>query len=175
MKGLSAMDFESFRQAVLSSVRQHMSAYTSASDAIWDHPEINFHEDFAAETLRGLLRENGFAVTDSLGGLPNAFRAEYGSGRPVIAFLGEYDALAAMSQQAGCAQKHAEKEGAPGHGCGHNLLGVGSAGAAIAVKESIASGVLSGTVVYFGCPAEETASAKAFLARDGFFDGLDAT
>ena len=174
MKGLSAMDFESFRQAVLSSVRQHMSAYTSASDAIWDHPEINFHEDFAAETLRGLLRENGFAVTDSLGGLPNAFRAEYGSGRPVIAFLGEYDALAAMSQQAGCAQKHAEKEGAPGHGCGHNLLGVGSAGAAIAVKESIASGALSGTVVYFGCPAEETASAKAFLARDGFFDGLDA-
>lgn len=168
------MPFETLQRAVHSSVSAHASAYTAASDAIWDHPEVNFHEDFAAGTLRSLLEENGFSITESLGDLPNAFRAEYGSGRPVIAFLGEFDALSAMSQRAGCAVKSPEKAGAPGHGCGHNLLGVGALGAAIALRDLIAAGEVSGTVVYMGCPAEETGSAKAFLARDGYFDGLDA-
>ena len=168
------MPFETLQRAVHSSVSAHASAYTAASDAIWDHPEINFHEDFAAGTLRSLLEENGFSITEPLGDLPNAFRAEYGSGRPVIAFLGEFDALSAMSQRAGCAVKSPEKAGAPGHGCGHNLLGVGALGAAIALRDLIAAGEVSGTVVYMGCPAEETGSAKAFLARDGYFNGLDA-
>ena len=163
-----------FKDTVTKSVTTHASAYTVLSDGIWDHPEVNFHEDYAASALRGALRENGFSIEDGLGGLPNAFRASYGSGRPVIAFLGEFDALSAMSQKAGCAVREAQTPGAPGHGCGHNLLGVGALGAAIAVKELIADGALSGTVVYFGCPAEETGSAKAFLARDGFFNGLDA-
>ena len=162
------------KEHVLASVRAHADTYTALSDAIWDHPEVNFHEDFAADALRGLLAQNGFAVQDRLGGLPNAFRAEFGHGSPVIAFLGEFDALSALSQKAGCAVREPEISGAPGHGCGHNLLGVGSLAAAIAVKELIAGGALTGTVVYFGCPAEETASAKAFLARDGFFSGLDA-
>ncbi|MDO5378100.1 MAG: amidohydrolase [Clostridia bacterium] len=168
------MDFESMKRAVSASVEAHAGAYTALSDAIWDHPEVNFHEDFAAAQLIAALREHGFAVTERLNRLPNAFRAEYGCGAPVIAFLGEFDALSAMSQRAFCAVREAETPGAPGHGCGHNLLGVGSLGAAIAVKELIESGELSGTVVYFGCPAEETGSAKTFLARDGFFDGLDA-
>ena len=166
--------FESLHHAIERSVTAHERAYTAASDAIWDHPEVNFHEDFAARTLQTLLEENGFAVQRELGGLPNAFRAEYGSGKPVIAFLGEFDALSAMSQRAGCTTRLPETEGAPGHGCGHNLLGVGALGAAIAVKEMIASGRLTGAVVYIGCPAEETGSAKAFLARDGYFAGLDA-
>ena len=162
------------KEHVLASVRAHSAQFTALSDAIWDHPEVNFHEDFAAGAIREALTNAGFAVEDRLGGLPNAFRATYGSGRPVIAFLGEFDALSALSQKSGCAVREPQVSGAPGHGCGHNLLGVGSLGAAIAVKEMIASGELSGTVVYFGCPAEETGSAKAFLARDGFFSGLDA-
>jgi len=159
---------------VCDSVDAHSAAYTAASDYIWEHPEVNFHEDLSAAAIRALLEDNGFMVTDRLGGMPNAFRAEFGSGSPVIAYLGEFDALSALSQKAGCASKEPLEPGAPGHGCGHNLLGVGAAAAAIAVKELIENGTLSGTVVYFGTPAEETGSAKTFLARDGFFDGLDA-
>ncbi len=168
------MQYESIKNAVAASILAHCASYTAASDAIWEHPEVNFHEDYSAEVLRSILRENGFAVTDNLGGLPNAFRAEFGSGKPVIAYLGEFDALSSLSQKAGCAVRDPITPGAPGHGCGHNLLGVGALGAAIAVKEMIARGELSGTVVYFGTPAEETGSAKTFLARDGFFEGIDA-
>ena len=168
------MDYTALKTAVCQSVNAHAAAYTAASDAIWDHPEVNFHEDYAASLLISMLEENGFTVTKNLAGLPNAFRAEYGSGKPVIAYLGEYDALSSLSQKAGCASKEALTPGAPGHGCGHNLLGVGALAAAIAVKEMIAAGKLTGTVVYFGCPAEETGSAKAFMARDHVFDGIDA-
>ena len=168
------MNIHTLQQSILDSVNAHQDDYTAASDAIWAHPQVNFHEDFAAGQLCGLLEENGFSVEKGLDGMPTAFRAQFGSGKPVIAFLGEYDALSALSQQAGCLSKTPVEEGAPGHGCGHNLLGVGSLAAAVAVKELIASGQVSGTVVYFGCPAEETASAKAFLARDGYFAGLDA-
>ena len=168
------MDYTALKTAVCQSVNAHAAAYTAASDAIWDHPEVNFHEDYAASLLISMLEENGFTVTKNLAGLPNAFRAEYGSGKPVIAYLGEYDALSSLSQKAGCASKEALTPGAPGHGCGHNLLGVGALAAAIAVKEMIASGKLTGTVVYLGCPAEETGSAKAFMARDHVFDGIDA-
>lgn len=165
------MDIKPF---VLASIAAHKDAYTAASDAIWEHPEVNFHEDFASDTLIRLLRENGFSIETNLCGLPNAFRARYGSGKPVIAYLGEFDALSALSQKAGCATREPVCGGAPGHGCGHNLLGVGALAAAVAVKNLIASGRADGTVVYLGCPAEETASAKAFLARDGGFDGIDA-
>ena len=168
------MELTHLIDAANESVNLHAATYTAASDAIWDHPEVNFHEDFSAGAILAILRENGFAITEKLGGLPNAFRAEYGSGSPVIAYLGEYDALSAMSQKAGCAVREAIATGAPGHGCGHNLLGVGALAAAIAVKEMIDAGLVSGTVVYFGCPAEETGSAKAFLARDGHFAGIDA-
>ncbi|MBQ8620514.1 MAG: amidohydrolase [Clostridia bacterium] len=165
---------DEMKRFILDSVASHAGDYTAASDAIWDHPEMNFHEDYSAGLIKKLLLDHGFTITDSLGGLPNAFRAEYGRGKPVIAYLGEYDALSSLSQKAGCAVKDPITPGAAGHGCGHNLLGMGALGAAIAVKEMIAAGKLSGTVVYFGTPAEETGSAKTFLARDGFFEGVDA-
>ena len=168
------MPIDRFKSFVCRSVDAHAHTYTSVSDYIWDHPEVNFHEDLSAAAIREQLEENGFTVTDLLGGMPNAFRAQYGSGRPVIAYLGEFDALSALSQKAGCAVKESIVSGGPGHGCGHNLLGVGALGAAIAVKELIEAGKLRGTVVYFGTPAEETGSAKTFLARDGYFDGIDA-
>ena len=168
------MDSIHLHQGVCENIDANAASYTAVSDAIWDRPEVNFHEDFAASSLIAMLEEHGFTVTKNLAGLPNAFRAEFGSGKPVIAYLGEYDALSSLSQKAGCASKEALVPGAPGHGCGHNLLGVGALAAAIAVKELIAKGELSGTVVYLGCPAEETGSAKAFMARDGVFDGIDA-
>ncbi len=165
---------DEMKQSIIGSVQTHAQAYVTASDAIWDHPEMNFHEDYSADVIRQMLLEHGFTLTDKLGGMPNAFRAEYGSGKPVLAYLGEFDALSSLSQKAGCSVKEPVTPGAPGHGCGHNLLGVGALGAAIAVKEMIAAGKLTGTVVYFGTPAEETGSAKTFLARDGFFEGIDA-
>lgn len=162
------------KQAICASVDAHADGYAAVSDYIWAHPEVNFHEDCSAAALRALLAENGFSITDRLDGMPNAFRAEYGSGRPVIAYLGEFDALSGLSQKAGCAVRDPVAAGGPGHGCGHNLLGVGAAAAAIALKEQLQAGALHGTVVFFGTPAEETGSAKTFLARDGFFSGLDA-
>ena len=108
------MDSIRLHHAVCESIDANAAAYTAASDAIWDHPEVNFHEDYSAGVIRSLLEQSGFAITDRLGGMPNAFRAEYGSGKPVIAYLGEFDALSSLSQEAGCALKKPIKDGAPG-------------------------------------------------------------
>lgn len=159
---------------IMRCVERNAQNDAALSDDIWDHPQTDFAVDYAAGRIRSRLAQNGFRITDNLDGIPNCLRAEYGKGKPVIAFLGEYDALGALSQKANCTVREPVTPGAPGHGCGHNLLGVGALSAAIAVKELLCDGSLSGTVVYFGCPAEETASAKAFLARDGCFAGLDA-
>jgi aminobenzoyl-glutamate utilization protein B len=106
--------------------------------------------------------------------MPTAFAAEYGSGSPIIGFLGEYDALAGLSQQAGAAQPAPLVPGEPGQGCGHNLLGAGSMLAAVLVKDYLVANGLPGTIRYYGCPGEEGGSGKTFMARDGIFDDLDA-
>jgi aminobenzoyl-glutamate utilization protein B len=107
-----------------------------------------------------------------VGGLPTAFVAEYGNGSPVIGIMGEYDALPGISQKSQ-PTKEALAQGAPGHGCGHNLFGVGSLGAAVAVKELIAAGKLNGTIRFFGTPAEEAVGGKIYMLREGVFDGVD--
>ena len=119
------------------------------------------------------LAEAGFEVAQNVGDVPTAFTGRYGSGKPVIGFLGEFDALSGLNQKACCTSKEAFQAGAPGHGCGHNNLGVGSLGAAIAVKEYLSANNLPGTVIYYGCPGEEGGSGKAFMAREGVFDELD--
>ena len=121
-----------------------------------------------------ILTEEGFEVTKNLCGIATAFSGSFGSGKPVIGILGEYDALSGLSQVAGAAEKMPLEEGGCGQGCGHNLLGAGSLGAAIAIKEAIKAGELSGTVIFFGCPGEEGCAGKTFMARDGVFAGLDA-
>lgn len=144
-----------------------------ASDYIWDHPETAFTEFKSAEYLCRLLREEGFTVTENVAGIATAFTGTFGSGKPVIGILGEYDALSGLGQVEGVAEYM--PNGQPcGHGCGHNLLGTGSLGAAIAVKNYLQETGREGTVIYFGCPGEEGGSGKAFMARDGVFDGLDA-
>ena len=148
--------------------------WTKASDQIWNYAETKFQETRSSEMLRSLLTQEGFAVETGVADLPTAFVASFGSGAPVIAFLGEYDALSGLSQQDGLAEKIPLIEGGNGHGCGHHLLGVGSLAAAVATKEILKENKLPGTVRYYGCPGEEGGSGKAFMARAGVFGDVDA-
>lgn len=143
------------------------------SSKIWSYAELPYAEFKSSKLLWDTLEEEGFTIEKGVANMPTAFTATYGSGKPVVGFLGEYDALDILSQEAGNSIKCPIKEGAPGHGCGHNALGVGSLGAAIAVKEYLIENKKEGTVIYFGCPAEEGAGSKQFMAREGLFDNVD--
>jgi aminobenzoyl-glutamate utilization protein B len=145
---------------------------TRLSDRVWGYAELAFHEDKSAAALEEALKAEGFRIETGTGRIPSAFVATWGSGRPAIGFLGEYDALSGVSQKVSPTREPVV-EGWAGHGCGHNLLGVGSLGAAIALKHQMEAERLPGTVKYFGCPGEENLSGKAFMARDGAFDGCD--
>ena len=147
---------------------------TELSDKIWDYAELSLLEYKSTAAYVQLLKEEGFTVEENLCGVPTAFCGSYGSGSPRIGILGEYDALSGLSQQAGVAERMPLEEGGCGQGCGHNLLGAGALGAAIAIKEAIAAGELTGTVIFYGCPGEEGCAGKTFMARDGMFADLDA-
>ena len=138
------------KERALQAIEEHKELLCAMSDAIWDHPETGFHEHFAADLFCRTLEEQGFRVERDLAGIATAFSGTYGQDGPVIAFLGEFDALPGLSQQAGCTEKQAMQEDGPGHGCGHNLLGVGSLAAAIGVKQYLQDNGLSGTVKFFG-------------------------
>lgn len=142
------------------------------SDRIWTLAETALRERESAALLADHAERHGFRVTRGLAGMPTAFTAEFGSGAPVIGILGEYDALPGISQKAVPAREPLT-EGAAGHGCGHNLFGAASLGAAIAIKELIAQGRLRGTIRYYGTPAEESVGGKVYLARDGHFADLE--
>ena len=143
------------------------------ADSVWDHPETAFTEFVSAGLLADYLEKEGFAVTRGVADIPTAFTARYGSGRPVIGLLGEFDALSGLSQKAGVAEPCPLEPGGNGHGCGHNLLGVGALAAALAVKQYLQRTGAAGTVLYYGCPGEEGGSGKAFMARSGIFGQLD--
>lgn len=164
---------EQAKAQALSAIDQSRELLCSMSDQLWDHPEVGFHEQFAAGLFCDTLSALGFQVQRNLADIPTAFCGSYGEGAPVIGFLGEFDALPGLSQQAGVLTKVPVQEEAPGHGCGHNLLGVGSLAAALAVKRYLEENHLPGTVKFFGCPAEEGGSGKCFMARNGVFDGVD--
>lgn len=139
---------------------------------IWENPEIAYREEKACSLTAETLEENGFKVERRYTGLPTAIRAVWGEGKPVIGLLGEYDALPEMSQQV-ATQKIPVEDGAAGHGCGHNLIGVAHLGAAIALKKEMEERQLPGTVVFYGCPAEEALTGKVFMAHGGAFKELD--
>lgn len=147
---------------------------TALSDAIWEFAELSMAEYRSADYYCQLMEQEGFTVERNLCGIPTAFSGSFGSGSPRIGILGEFDALSGLSQQAGCAEYRPLAEKGCGHGCGHNLLGAAALGAAMAVKEAIAAGSLSGTVIFYGCPGEEGCAGKTFMARDGMFRDLDA-
>lgn len=144
------------------------------SDKIWEYAELSMEEKQSAALYKKVLSELGFTVEDKVAGVPTAFSGSYGSGKPVIGILAEYDALSGLSQVANVTQKTDLVSGGNGHGCGHNLLGAGSLGAAIAIKNAIQAGILNGTVVFYGCPGEEGCAGKTFMARSGVFQNLDA-
>lgn len=145
---------------------------TKMSDSIWKFAEIGLQEYKSSKLLADYAENNGFKVERNISGLPTAFIASYGSGKPIIGITGEYDALSGLSQKT-VPRKEVLFENAAGHGCGHNLIGVGALGAAMAVKELIDKGQIKGTIRYYGTPAEENYVAKLYLARDGYFNDLD--
>lgn len=154
-------------------ISEKKNELTAVSDFIWDHPEIRFEEFESSRKLMDVLSKEGFNVQDKLANIETAFVGEFGTKGPVIAFLGEYDALADLSQESGVAEHRPIVKGGDGHGCGHNLLGVGALGAALAVKAYLEENQLPGRVRYYGCPAEEGGSGKTFMARDGVFNDVD--
>lgn len=154
-------------------IEKKQELFVDLSSKIWEFAELPYDEFKSSKLLWDTLDEEGFTINKSVAGMPTAFTASFGSGSPVFGFLGEYDALDILSQEAGNPLKTPIKEGAPGHGCGHNVLGVGSLAAAIAVKEYLVENKREGTVIYFGCPAEEGAGSKQFMARAGVFDNVD--
>ena len=160
------------KQAVINSVENQFEALRGLSDRIWSYEEIAFQETKSAKDLADYARANGFTVKEGIGEIPTAFTAEYGSGKPVIGILGEFDALPGLSQQT-VPHKAPLNEGSAGHGCGHNLFGVASLGAATAIKQLIESGQLKGTVRFYGCPAEEKFFGKLWMIRAGVFDDVD--
>jgi len=147
--------------------------FRDLSDRIWEVPELNFAEFRSAAEHATMLEREGFRISKGIAGLPTAVMGEAGEDGPVIAILGEFDALPGLSQQAGVAEQVAQPGSGNGHGCGHNLLGAGSLLAAAAVKDYLAANGLKGRVRYYGCPAEEGGSAKGFMVRAGCFDDVD--
>ncbi|WP_368225779.1 amidohydrolase, partial [Blautia wexlerae] len=170
--------------------------YAKISDKIWEYAEPRFQEYKSSELLQQTLKKEGFSIKSNLAGEETAFIAEYGSGKPVIGFLGEFDALPGLSQKADTTERIPEEktsdskyESVPerekkqnpgsgytdncGHGCGHQLIGTGTLAAVIALKDFMKAHNLKGTIRYYGCPAEENAGGKAFLVRDGYFNDCD--
>jgi len=160
--------------AIGRAVETKKAPFIALSDRIWDTPEIRYHETAATASQIAALEDQGFRVTRDIAGIPTAFMGEAGSGGPVIAILGELDALAGLSQESGVAEPRPIVKGGNGHGCGHNLLGTASLLAAAVVKDHLAAHGLPGTVRYYGCPAEEGGSGKTFMARAGAFKDVDA-
>ena len=147
--------------------------FEQAADQIWGFAEMRYQEFQSAQLQKDLLRREGFEIEEDLGGIPTAFRAKAGSGRPVVGLLGEFDALPQLSQKADLTHPEPENPGAPGHGCGHHLLGAGCMQAAVAVKDYLLEHPCQGTVIYYGCPAEEGGAGKAFMVREGCFEDCD--
>ncbi|UJH67097.1 amidohydrolase [Allomuricauda sp. SCSIO 65647] len=160
------------KQVVIASVEKHKENLIKISDSIWALAETAFNESKSSKVLADYAEENGLAVTRGVADMPTAFTATYGSGKPVISILGEFDALPGISQKAQPA-KEPLKAGAAGHGCGHNLFGAASLGAAIAIKELIAEGKIKGTVKFLGTPAEEKYFAKVWMVEAGLWNDVD--
>ncbi len=160
------------KEAVIQSVNKHQQELIAISDKIWAYAETALKETKSSKELADYAEAQGFTVKRGVAGMPTAFIAEFGSGKPIIGIMGEYDALPGISQKAQTTREPLEV-GAAGHGCGHNLFGAGSLGAALAIKELIANGKLKGTIRFYGTPAEESVGGKIYMARDGLFSDLD--
>ncbi len=160
------------KKAVVESIDKQKEQLREISDKIWAYAEVAFRENASSKTLADYAEAKGFKVERGVAEIPTAFVATYGSGKPVIGILGEFDALPGLSQNA-VPVKDPLQEGKPGHGCGHNLFGTASLGAAVAIKELIETGKLKGTIKFFGTPAEEKFFGKLWMIRAGLFNDVD--
>src|SRR5882672_6636717 len=158
--------------SLLQSIDAKRSAYADVAKQIWTFAEVGYQETKSSALLQEQLRANGFSVRAGVADIPTAFVATAGSGKPVIAIIGEFDALPGLSQDAAPRRNALVAEGA-GHGCGHNLLGTAALAAAVAVKEWLAAGH-PGTLRYYGTPAEEGGSGKVYMVQAGLFKDVDA-
>jgi len=161
------------KETAIAWIDANKTIYEDIAKYLWEHPELSLVEFKSSARLVRYLEDNGFTIEKGVSGMPTAFVATWGSGKPVIGFLAEYDALPNLSQKTGIARQDPIVAGAPGHGCGHNLFGTSSCTAAIATKVAMEKHDIKGTVKIFGTPAEETLVGKIFMARDGVFDGTD--
>ena len=169
---LHSQSVNKLKKELLNSLEQKSSALISVSDNIWEAAEVAFREEKSAEYLIQYAEENGLKVEKGLAGMPTAFTATYGEGKPVIGIIGEFDALPGLSQTT-VPYKNELVAGGAGHGCGHTLFGTASLGAAVAIKELIEKGDLKGSVKFFGTPAEEKFFGKLWMIREGVFDDVD--
>ena len=159
---------------IWTTVERRGETYAALSDRVFATPELLYAETRACAEHRAQLETEGFRITENPAGIPTAVIGEAGEGGPVIAILGEYDALPGLSQEPGVAEHRPIEAGGAGHGCGHNLLGAASLLAAAAVKEWIEQTGAQATIRYYGCPAEEGGAAKTYMVRDGLFADVDA-
>ncbi len=159
--------------ALLQSIDAKRAHYSDVAKQIWDFAEVGYQEQKSSALLQSELKAAGFDVKAGAADIPTAFVASYGSGKPVIAIVGEFDALPGLSQQAGTPARKPVVQDASGHGCGHNLLGTGALATAIAVKDWLVSSGHAGTLRYYGTPAEEGGSGKVYMVRAGLFSDVD--
>jgi len=161
------------KENVFETVERNRGQFAELARDLWEHPELAFRETRSAEALQGVLHENGFEIETGIADIETAFVARYGDEDPVVGTQGEFDALPGLSQEVAAERKPVE-EGAPGHGCGHNLFGTASLAGAVAAKEAIERGDVAGSVVFFGTPAEEAGGGKVYMVRAGAFEAVDA-
>jgi aminobenzoyl-glutamate utilization protein B len=161
------------KDGVARAIESRREAYARTAQQIWEYAEVGYQETRSSALLQQGLRESGFAVESGVAGIPTAFVASWGSGRPVIAFVGEFDALPGLSQQAR-PERQPLVTGGAGHACGHHLFGTASLAAAVAVKDWLAAERRPGTVRFYGTPAEEGGSGKVYMVREGLFRDVEA-
>ncbi len=164
---------ENAKTQAIAAIRARADEFFALSDEIWEYAELSLKEYASAEAYCRMLEKLGFTVEREVCGIPTAFSGTYGSGRPVIGILGEFDALSGLSQVGGATEKQELTKGGNGHGCGHNMLGAGALAAAYGVQQYLSETGASGTVIFFGTPGEEGGAGKAFMAKAGVWYGLD--
>ena len=162
------------KKIAISAIEKNSKTFLEVSDKIWEYAELSLMEYKSAALYCDVLRELGFEVEEKVCGIDTAFLGKFGSGRPYIGILGEFDALSGLSQEGGALEKKSLSFGGNGHGCGHNLLGAGALAAAYGVKEYLRETNTQGTVFFFGTPGEEGGAGKAFMAKEGAWRDLDA-
>lgn len=161
-------------QIVKEIMKKKRDSYYKLSDDIWENPETGLVEFVSQRILCDAIKKEGFKVEEGIAGMPTSFIGTWGNGKPVIAFTAEYDALPGLSQKSCSFSKEQIVDDGPGHGCGHNLLGAGAVAAAFVVKTYMENNNIKGTIKIFGTPSEERDAGKTFMAREGYFNNIDA-